>query len=301
MVGNTLRRCRRVLRLVIPCAVLLSGGGLAAVAQPAIIPEGNHKFLGEEEGAKVIIEDIQKINVADQQLAAAMFLKILSVKMPAPNPMVNYPALIGRPQPFVNSRGEAPKDKPVFDLPRMARQAASTEVLCAVLKGEIPGFGKCAATGSGLVVTHTSAGASADKWRIDQPTVNSPTTEYKTVALAAGDKIAIAAGGCAQTGIFGPSWKKFVDPQGPGSDHLYYGTIQIRGAEGFAQPARLSQWVGRAVTIPDGASNAMLILGYEHDHYWNAGYYGHDDGTADQCKNIGPAWVELQVEHHRNP
>ena len=59
--------------------------------------------------------------------------------------------------------------------------------------------------------------------------------------------------------------------------------------------------VGCTVTIPDGAANTAVILGYEHDHYWNAGYYGHDDGTMDQCKNLGPAWVELNVEHRRSP
>ena len=59
-----------------------------------------------------------------------------------------------------------------------------------------------------------------------------------------------------QTGILGPSWKRFLDPQGPGSDRLYHGTIRIRGAEGFAQPARLSEWAGRTVTIPDGVTRS---------------------------------------------
>ena len=73
-----------------------------------------------------------------------MFLKILAERMAPHGPMVNFPAVIGRPQPFLNPRGEAPQVKPAFDHHRMTRQAAATEVLCAVLKGEIPGFGKCA-------------------------------------------------------------------------------------------------------------------------------------------------------------
>src|SRR5215510_3114428 len=85
MMAKMLRHCGQVLRLVLPCAVLASGH---VAAQPAIIPEPNHKFLSEEEGSKQIIETIQKINIADQQLASAMFLKILAETMAPPSPMV---------------------------------------------------------------------------------------------------------------------------------------------------------------------------------------------------------------------
>jgi hypothetical protein len=39
------------------------------------------------------------------------------------------------------------------------------------------------------------------------------------------------------------------------------------------------------------ATGGHLRLGYEDDDYSDNGSYDHDDGTGDQCKNIGPAWV----------
>jgi hypothetical protein len=56
--------------------------------------------------------------------------------------------------------------------------------------------------------------------------------------------------------------------------------------------------VGHTVTLPKVLSKEpYLSLGYQHEHYWNAGYYAHDDGIEGQCKDTGPAWVELSIQH----
>ncbi len=50
--------------------------------------------------------------------------------------------------------------------------------------------------------------------------------------------------------------------------------------------------VGRTfVTTAGGA----LELGYEDDGYSDNGYYSHDDGTGDQCRNVGNAFVHLII------
>ena len=43
-------------------------------------------------------------------------------------------------------------------------------------------------------------------------------------------------------------------------------------------------------------SHEALLLGYEDDGYGDNGYYAHDDGTENQCKNVGNAWVTVRIE-----
>jgi hypothetical protein len=38
-------------------------------------------------------------------------------------------------------------------------------------------------------------------------------------------------------------------------------------------------------------------LGYEDDDYSDNGYWGHDDGNNDQCKNSVNAFVTVTVVH----
>jgi hypothetical protein len=40
-----------------------------------------------------------------------------------------------------------------------------------------------------------------------------------------------------------------------------------------------------------------LVLGYEDDDYSDNGYWGHDNGTQNQCKYEGPAWASIHVQH----
>jgi hypothetical protein len=43
--------------------------------------------------------------------------------------------------------------------------------------------------------------------------------------------------------------------------------------------------------------SGYLILGYEDDDHTDNGYYRHDDGNDDQCKNIGGAAVSIIIDH----
>ncbi len=51
--------------------------------------------------------------------------------------------------------------------------------------------------------------------------------------------------------------------------------------------------------IPPGVSrpNLFLQLGYEDDGYSDNGYYSHDNGTGDQCKNGVDASVIVSIGH----
>lgn len=132
-------------------------------------------------------------------------------------------------------------------------------------------------------------------WRIDSPNVKQARTEYPSIRFLPGDQITITAGGCVQTGGHGKTWKRYVDPQGPNADRLYHGLIQIPGVH--SSLVRINTVINHTVTIPTNANpaNLTLTLGYEDDGYGDNGYTAHDDGTGDQCKGQGAAWVSLSV------
>jgi hypothetical protein len=156
-------------------------------------------------------------------------------------------------------------------------------------------------------VTHTVVGKT-DNWRIDEPIVTQHISEYSQIRFQPGDRITIQAGGCVQTGGIGSTWKLYVHPTGPNADHLYHGLIWIPGVIGGpaatgvpANADRISAYIGanQAVTVPSGTDTAQLYLrlGYEDDGYSDNGYYSHDDGTQNQCKNVGNAFVTLAIVH----
>lgn len=135
--------------------------------------------------------------------------------------------------------------------------------------------------------------------RIDRPTVTQRRTEYSAITFQPNDKIFVQAGGCVQTGGSGATWKRFVNPQGPNSDRLYHGLISFpgRGDE------RIQGVVGRWIQLPPSIQPSMshLVIGYEDDDYHDNGYWGHDDGTGDQCKqgagrDGGAAWVTIKID-----
>ena len=154
-------------------------------------------------------------------------------------------------------------------------------------------------------VSHTVNGPT-EMWRIDEPNVKKPITEYRQIRFKPGDRITIQAGGCVQTGGAGKTWKLYVHPTGPNADRLYHGLIWIPGVIGGpaatgvpANPRRVAGFIGasQAVTVSAGvdASQLFLRLGYEDDGYGDNGYDSHDDGTQDQCKNVGNAYVTLTI------
>jgi hypothetical protein len=157
--------------------------------------------------------------------------------------------------------------------------------------------------------------------RINQPTVTQAVTQYKQIPLRYGDRVRINAGGCVQTGGSGATWKLYLNPQGPGSDHLYFGLVSLPGfvqdpdssddLNGFQ---RISSVLGRPIEIHDppcppradcavknkGDVVGTLRLGYKDDDYHDNGYGGRDNGTGDQCRDVGPAWVTVNIDRYTN-
>ncbi|WP_425147187.1 hypothetical protein [Deinococcus sp.] len=137
----------------------------------------------------------------------------------------------------------------------------------------------------------THIGTDIDVYRIDEPTVNQAVSAYPGISFKSGDLVSVSAGGCVQTGGHGRTWKRYVDPSGPNADHLYHGLI---GLPGHGQ-ATLQSLIGQMVAVRAGT----LQLGYQDDGYGDNSYSDHDDGTDDQCRGVGNAWLVLVVQHAR--
>jgi hypothetical protein len=162
-----------------------------------------------------------------------------------------------------------------------------------------------------------SNGPNMEKCRIEQPSVSQRTSDCPQIRFRYGDRVRVVAGGCVQTGGGGKTWKRYVNPSGPDSDHLYFGLIRLPSFDvdfesddqlnGFR---RLSEVMGRSITVTTppcdpkadcvtkypGDDVGWLRLGYADDNYSDNGYWGHDDGTGDQCRGVGAAWIEIGIE-----
>lgn len=140
-------------------------------------------------------------------------------------------------------------------------------------------------------------------YRITQPNVKQPSTSYPQIKFLPGDMVNIDAGGCVQTGGAGRTWKRYVDPSGDNSDRLYHGKIWVPGINNSL--TRIKDFsafhANRQIPSPLPAglqpSDLYLRLGYEDDNYGDNGYYSHDDGTQDQCKNSVNAFVIVSIGH----
>jgi hypothetical protein len=138
---------------------------------------------------------------------------------------------------------------------------------------------------------------------IDQPNVTQHETIYPSVQFAPNDKVDVLADGCVQTGGLGNTWKRYVNPIGEGDDHLYHGMIRIPTASPFGDGLNPIQGaIGKRQTVIGAGvpvSQLVLHLGYQDDDYSDNGYYSHDDGVNDQCKNDqghgGPARVIITI------
>ena len=142
-------------------------------------------------------------------------------------------------------------------------------------------------------------------WQLYAPNVKTPMHQVNNIVIPANSKITVKACGCVQTGGIGKTWKRYVNPAGPKSDHLYRGLIRV------SDPAKLglttSPTVPGLVRIQDlmAAQSAgrywtvnkatTLVLGYEDESgaYGDNGYSGHDDGNPEQCKGVGVAVVGI--------
>jgi hypothetical protein len=154
--------------------------------------------------------------------------------------------------------------------------------------------------------------AGIEQWIIALPVVKTQAFSYEQLVLRNGDKFRVSACGCVQTGGVGKTWKLFVNPSGPNSNHLYHGLVSVDPPVGGVPVKQLKLKDGASlavVRIQDlmnaEASNPNFMLqaratesftlGYEDDHYSDNGYWGHDDGTQNQCAKIGGAVVEIDV------
>jgi hypothetical protein len=63
--------------------------------------------------------------------------------------------------------------------------------------------------------------------------------------------------------------------------------------------SRIADLIGKPLIVQSTpeAAKSFLQLGYEDDNYSDNGYYGHDDGTNDQCKGVGDAYVVITIRH----
>jgi hypothetical protein len=136
---------------------------------------------------------------------------------------------------------------------------------------------------------------------IDQPNVTQHETEYPNVQFAPGDVVQVHADGCVQTGGHGNTWKRYVNPSGDNSDHLYHGLIRIPTGTQDSALVRINTVMNRNIEVTGTGvplTQLDLHLGYEDDGYSDNGYYSHDDGTEDQCKDPvlgGPAFVTVKI------
>ena len=140
-------------------------------------------------------------------------------------------------------------------------------------------------------------------WRIDRPQVwanhRDGEVDYPMITFKPGDHLSFLAGGCVQTGGRGNTWKRYADPRGPNAQELYWGTVFIPDVTlgEFAKIGFLEKEGWKIIPpAPSGTHpTRFLKLGYIDDERDDNGYYSHDDGTGDQCKNEGPAWLEITV------
>ena len=163
------------------------------------------------------------------------------------------------------------------------------------------------ANGQAEKINHVIAG-STEIWTISNPVVYKHKTDYRQIVFKNYDDIYITAGGCVQTGGRGSTWKKYVTPIdshcNPETGN-YFGLINIPHiTPGLV---RISNYINQKLTInlPQGlpVSNMFLGLGYQDDNYSDNGYNDRNDdnGTCDQCKNIGNAFVQIKIIHHNAP
>jgi bacillolysin len=149
---------------------------------------------------------------------------------------------------------------------------------------------------------------------IYKPTVDKPVTVYDgtdglpKILFQEGDSVVLIGGGCVQTGGGGNTWKRFVIPQGPNSDKLYFCTVQVPGItkglvpfrtlDGGINPAKPDVFTASLspkvpANIPE--SERFFKLGYVDDNYSDNGYTHHDNGTGDQCKFCGDAFMTVII------
>lgn len=141
-------------------------------------------------------------------------------------------------------------------------------------------------------------------WSINHPNVRQAETAYPPIKFVLGDVVSFAAGGCAQTGGSGYTWKRYVNPMTltRGADSKYYASAYIPGV---IDPTAFRDLLrGQPVTITtDPGPEGYLRLRYKDDGYGDNGYWGkgnwwgNDNGLLEQCREMPDAWVVVVIQH----
>jgi hypothetical protein len=139
---------------------------------------------------------------------------------------------------------------------------------------------------------------------IYEPEVTKRETVYPNIQFAPNDIVDVKADGCVQTGGWGDTWKRYVNPTGDGTNDKYHGLIRIPTAKPAGSGlVRIQSVIGKLQTVTGAdvpLSQLVLHLGYEDDGYSDNGYYAHDDGNDGQCSMTasndgGPAHVTITI------
>ena len=135
------------------------------------------------------------------------------------------------------------------------------------------------------------------------------------VLFQSGDRVTIRVGGGVQTGGVGSTWFRYVRPRvhhlwGTNDDDTHRGTIYIPSFTDGLQPIRdvMDRYGGQergdewTVTLIisniDGyqVNDRYLKLGYQDDNCTDNCYDRHENGEANQCQGVGPAYVRIEIE-----
>jgi len=155
-----------------------------------------------------------------------------------------------------------------------------------------------AATISTESISCTTPRPNTEVWRIDRPNVRQRETSYPGIRFRQGDLVSVFAGGCAQAGGMGLTWKRYVNPMSPNrdSDDQYHGLIAVPGF-GPLRHIRDAVLAGGIAILADPGADAALKLGYADDGYSDNGYTGREDGWWQQCNDLSDAWVVIAIQH----
>ena len=184
---------------------------------------------------------------------------------------------------------------------------------CQTPSAEPPGERECNCVGAPIPPAPTFDAGCSDRsakgkftCTIFKPNVNQHETEYPNVVFAPEDVVDVFAAGCVQTGGWGSTWKRYVNPAGPDSDKYYHGLVRIPTAiETSGALVRINSVIGKRLHVTGAGvpvNQLDLHLGYEDNDYTDNGYSGHDDGTDGQCKltdldpiSGGPAFAVITI------
>ncbi|MBV8518821.1 MAG: hypothetical protein JO197_15605 [Acidobacteria bacterium] len=153
-------------------------------------------------------------------------------------------------------------------------------------------------------VSHNILNDNTVVWRIEEPEVRQSATDYPEILIRPGDTVIVHAEGCVQTGGHGKTWKRYVNPSGANSDRLYHGQVSVPGGgtSGLVNLEAVNDKPLAVKSAPEGTDFATwyLRLGYvdSDGDYGDNGYADHDNGTDDQCKDVGAARVVITITQH---